>query len=147
MQTKRHTKVGFLGGGSQGESQGLYPGEAVVFDSTCKTSHLYLLGSIAKRLSSIGTENTEENRRYYRQLLLCADDRVNPCIGGVILFHETMYQKAEDGRQFTKVIKDKGGIVGIKVSIACVASNSQAASGNRHCIRACKEVCFCIPVG
>uniref|UniRef100_A0ACB8EW40 Uncharacterized protein n=1 Tax=Sphaerodactylus townsendi TaxID=933632 RepID=A0ACB8EW40_9SAUR len=72
-------------------------------------------GSIAKRLSSIGTENTEENRRYYRQLLFTADDRVNPCIGGVILFHETMYQKADDGRQFTKVIKDKGAVVGIKV--------------------------------
>lgn len=38
-------------------------------------------GSIAKRLQSIGTENTEENRRFYRQLLLTADDRVNPCIG------------------------------------------------------------------
>ncbi|OBS68796.1 hypothetical protein A6R68_02652 [Neotoma lepida] len=39
-------------------------------------------GSIAMRLQSIGTENTEENRRFYRQLLLTADDRVNPCIGG-----------------------------------------------------------------
>ncbi|XP_074160645.1 fructose-bisphosphate aldolase A isoform X4 [Sminthopsis crassicaudata] len=72
-------------------------------------------GSIAKRLQSIGTENTEENRRLYRQLLLTADDRVNTCIGGVILFHETLYQKADDGRPFPKVIKAKGGIVGIKV--------------------------------
>lgn len=72
-------------------------------------------GSIAKRLQSIGAENTEENRRFYRQLLFTADDRVNPCIGGVILFHETMYQKADDGRIFTKVIKDKGALVGIKV--------------------------------
>uniref|UniRef100_A0A286ZYX8 Fructose-bisphosphate aldolase n=1 Tax=Sus scrofa TaxID=9823 RepID=A0A286ZYX8_PIG len=72
-------------------------------------------GSIAKRLQSIGTENTEENRRFYRQLLLTADDRVNPCIGGVILFHETLYQKADDGRPFPQVIKAKGGVVGIKV--------------------------------
>lgn len=72
-------------------------------------------GSIAKRLQSIGTENTEENRRFYRQLLLTADDRVNPCIGGVILFHETLYQKADDGRPFPQVIKSKGGVVGIKV--------------------------------
>uniref|UniRef100_A0A2K6BHW1 Fructose-bisphosphate aldolase n=1 Tax=Macaca nemestrina TaxID=9545 RepID=A0A2K6BHW1_MACNE len=64
---------------------------------------------------SIGTENTEENRRFYRQLLLTADDRVNPCIGGVILFHETLYQKADDGRPFPQVIKSKGGVVGIKV--------------------------------
>nr|XP_042116541.1 fructose-bisphosphate aldolase A-like [Peromyscus maniculatus bairdii] len=72
-------------------------------------------GSIAKRLESIGAENTEENRRCYRQLLLTADDRVNPCIGGVILFHETLYQKADDGRLFPQVIKAKGGVVGIKV--------------------------------
>lgn len=72
-------------------------------------------GSIAKRLQSIGTENTEENRRFYRQLLLTADERVNPCIGGVILFHETLYQKADDGRPFPQVIKSKGGVVGIKV--------------------------------
>ncbi|PNJ33383.1 ALDOA isoform 18, partial [Pongo abelii] len=72
-------------------------------------------GSIAKRLQSIGTENTEENRRFYRQLLLTADNRVNPCIGGVILFHETLYQKADDGRPFPQVIKSKGGVVGIKV--------------------------------
>lgn len=72
-------------------------------------------GSIAKRLSSIGVENTEENRRFYRQLLFTADDRVNHCIGGVILFHETLYHSADDKRKFTQVIKDKGAVVGIKV--------------------------------
>ncbi|EHB10228.1 Fructose-bisphosphate aldolase A [Heterocephalus glaber] len=72
-------------------------------------------GNIAKRLQSIGTENTEENQRFYRQLLLTADERVNPCIGGVILFHETLYQKADGGRHFPQVIKAKGGVVGIKV--------------------------------
>ncbi|MTE28385.1 fructose-bisphosphate aldolase class I, partial [Winogradskyella sp. ZXX205] len=72
-------------------------------------------GSIAKRLSSIGAENTEENRRFYRQLLFTADEKVNPCIGGVITFHETLYHKTDDGVAFTKVIKDKGGVVGIKV--------------------------------
>ncbi|KAM7338523.1 hypothetical protein ACRRTK_002007 [Alexandromys fortis] len=42
--------------------------------------------------------------------------RVNLCIGGgVILFHETLYQKADDGRPFSQVIKSKGSVVGIKV--------------------------------
>uniref|UniRef100_A0A2K5R0R4 Fructose-bisphosphate aldolase n=1 Tax=Cebus imitator TaxID=2715852 RepID=A0A2K5R0R4_CEBIM len=72
-------------------------------------------GSIAKQLQSIGTENTEENLRFYCQLLLTADDRMTPCIGGVILFHGTLYQKADDGRQFPQVIKSKGGVVGIQV--------------------------------
>ncbi|OBS76879.1 hypothetical protein A6R68_16680 [Neotoma lepida] len=33
----------------------------------------------------------------------------------MILFHETLYQKADDGRPFLQVIKSKGGVVGIKV--------------------------------
>jgi fructose-bisphosphate aldolase class I len=72
-------------------------------------------GSIGKRLQSFGTENTKENRQFYRQLLLTAGDLVNSCIGVVILLHETLYGKADDGRPFPQVIKSKGGVVGIKV--------------------------------
>lgn len=73
------------------------------------------LGSVAKRFQSINAENTEENRRLYRQLLFTADDRVAPCIGGVILFHETMYQKTDDGKPFPQYLKERGMVVGIKV--------------------------------
>ncbi|XP_072229180.1 aldolase a, fructose-bisphosphate, b [Leuresthes tenuis] len=72
-------------------------------------------GSVAKRFQSINAENTEENRRLYRQLLFTADDRVKPCIGGVILFHETMYQKTDDGKTFPQFLKERGMVVGIKV--------------------------------
>ncbi len=72
-------------------------------------------GSMAKRLNPIGVENTEENRRLYRQILFSADERIDKCIGGVIFFHETLYQKAEDGTPFAKLIKDRGIVVGIKV--------------------------------
>lgn len=72
-------------------------------------------GSVAKRFQSINAENTEENRRLYRQLLFTADDRVKPCIGGVIFFHETLYQKTDDGKTFPQLIKEKGMVVGIKV--------------------------------
>lgn len=73
------------------------------------------VGSVAKRFQSINAENTEENRRLYRQLLFTADDRVAPCIGGVILFHETMYQKSDDGKPFPQYLKERGMVVGIKV--------------------------------
>ncbi|KAM9452586.1 fructose-bisphosphate aldolase C-like [Salvelinus alpinus] len=73
------------------------------------------VGSMAKRLNQIGVENTEENRRQYRQILFSADDRINSCIGGVIFFHETLYQHADDGTPFVKMIKDRGITVGIKV--------------------------------
>ncbi|XP_041942486.1 aldolase a, fructose-bisphosphate, b [Alosa sapidissima] len=72
-------------------------------------------GSVAKRFQSINTENTEENRRLYRQLLFTADKEIDHCIGGVILFHETLYQKADSGKTFAQVIKDRGWVVGIKV--------------------------------
>ncbi|PNI46926.1 ALDOC isoform 3 [Pan troglodytes] len=73
------------------------------------------VGSMAKRLSQIGVENTEENRRLYRQVLFSADDRVKKCIGGVIFFHETLYQKDDNGVPFIRTIQDKGIVVGIKV--------------------------------
>uniref|UniRef100_A0AAQ4P2E9 Fructose-bisphosphate aldolase n=1 Tax=Gasterosteus aculeatus aculeatus TaxID=481459 RepID=A0AAQ4P2E9_GASAC len=72
-------------------------------------------GSMGKRFSPIGVENTEENRRRYRQLLFTADQRIDNCIGGVIFFHETLYQNTDDGTNFSKLIRDRGLVVGIKV--------------------------------
>ncbi|RXN03893.1 putative serine threonine kinase-like protein [Labeo rohita] len=73
------------------------------------------IGSMGKRLNQIGVENNEENRRLYRQVLFTADDRIDNCIGGVIFFHETLYQNSDDGVPFVKMIKDKGITIGIKV--------------------------------
>ncbi len=70
---------------------------------------------MAKRLAQVGVENTEENRRQYRQILFSADDRINSCIGGVIFFHETLYQHSDNGVAFVKMIRDRGILVGIKV--------------------------------
>ncbi|KAH0512295.1 Fructose-bisphosphate aldolase A [Microtus ochrogaster] len=65
--------------------------------------------SIAKWMQSISTENKEENRHFYCQLLSTLDDHVN-------LFHEMLYQKAHGGHPFPQVIKSKGGgVVDIKV--------------------------------
>ncbi|KAJ4935537.1 hypothetical protein JOQ06_017069 [Pogonophryne albipinna] len=73
------------------------------------------VGSMAKRLAQVGVENTEENRRQYRQILFSADDRVSGYIGGIILFHETLYQNSDAGIPFVKMIRDRGILVGIKV--------------------------------
>lgn len=77
---------------------------------------------MAKRLAQVGVENTEENRRQYRQILFSADDRINSCLGGVIFFHETLYQHSDNGVAFVKLIRDRGILVGIKVSIKCGVS-------------------------
>jgi len=72
-------------------------------------------GTMGKRLANIGAENTEENRRKYRQLLFTCGKALGENISGVILFHETLYQKSDDGTPFVKLIKDMGIIPGIKV--------------------------------
>merc|ERR1711887_149061 len=72
-------------------------------------------GTMGKRLAGIGVENTEDNRRKYRQLLFTCDKALGNSISGVILFHETLYQKADDGTPFADLIKRLGIIPGIKV--------------------------------
>lgn len=73
------------------------------------------IGSMEKRLTPLGLDNTEENRRVYRQLLFCGDSQLSQCISGVILFDETLYQKTDSGVRFTDVLKAQGIIPGIKV--------------------------------
>ncbi|EDW84122.1 uncharacterized protein Dwil_GK13312 [Drosophila willistoni] len=71
-------------------------------------------------LQSIGLENTEENRRNYRQLLFTSEAKIAENISGVLLFHETLYQKTDDGVPFVEVLRKKGIIPGIKVDKSCV---------------------------
>lgn len=78
------------------------------------------VGTMGKRLQDIGVENTEENRRRYRQLLFTTDKEISNYISGVILFHETLYQKADDGTPFVKLIQDLGILPGIKVDTGTV---------------------------
>jgi fructose-bisphosphate aldolase class I len=71
-------------------------------------------GTIKKRFDSIGVESTEENRRFYRQLLFTASG-MEEYIGGVILYDETIRQSSDDGTPFAEVLASKGAIPGIKV--------------------------------
>jgi len=72
------------------------------------------MGTIEKRLTSIGVKSTESNRRNYRNLLLSAPG-MEKYISGVILFDETMRQKSDSGITFPKLLLKKGVIPGIKV--------------------------------
>lgn len=72
-------------------------------------------GSMTKKLDPLGLQNNEENRRLYRQVLFTTDKSVGQYLGGVIFFHETFYQKADDGRTFVQCVKDMGVVPGIKL--------------------------------
>ncbi len=72
-------------------------------------------GTIGKRFANINVENTEENRRLYRQLLFTTDKTYAQNISGVILFDETFRQSTDDGKRFVDVLKEVGVVPGIKV--------------------------------
>jgi fructose-bisphosphate aldolase, class I len=71
-------------------------------------------GTIKKRFDSIGVESSEETRRAYRELLFTTEG-AEEFIGGVILFDETIRQKASDGTPFPRLLESKGIVPGIKV--------------------------------
>jgi fructose-bisphosphate aldolase class I len=72
-------------------------------------------GTIKKRFDAIGVESTEDNRRDYRELLFRSADAMKNHISGVILYDETIWQKAKDGTPLVKLIEQAGSIPGIKV--------------------------------
>ncbi len=72
-------------------------------------------GTIKKRFDAIGVENTEGNRRDYRELLFRTEAAMTQHISGVILFDETIRQRAEDGTPLVEIIAESGAIPGIKV--------------------------------
>ncbi len=72
-------------------------------------------GTIKKRFDAIKVESTEENRRDYRELLFRTEEAMKNHISGVILYDETIRQKAKDGTPLVDLIKKAGSIPGIKV--------------------------------
>ena len=76
--------------------------------------------TIAKRFAAIGVESTAELRRAYRSLLL-ATPGLGEHICGVILFEETLAQKADDGTPLPQLAATQGIVAGIKVDAGKIA--------------------------
>ncbi|TPM04718.1 class I fructose-bisphosphate aldolase [Mesorhizobium sp. B2-3-10] len=72
-------------------------------------------GTIKKRFDVIGVESTPDSRRDYREMMFRAKDAMAKYISGVILYDETIRQKAADGTPLVDIIKAAGAIPGIKV--------------------------------
>ncbi len=71
-------------------------------------------GTIGKRFDSINVENTEENRRAYRDMLFTTKG-IGDTISGVILYDETLRQKSADSTSFVELLNKNGVLPGIKV--------------------------------
>ncbi|MFL5992055.1 MAG: class I fructose-bisphosphate aldolase [Rubrobacteraceae bacterium] len=76
-------------------------------------------GTIGKRFEAVGIESSEDSRRAYREMLFTTPN-IGEYLSGVILFEETLGQKASDGRPLAKVLEDQGIIPGIKVDKSTV---------------------------
>jgi len=71
-------------------------------------------GTIGKRFDSIEVENTEPNRRAYRELLFTTEN-LQEHISGVIMYEETIHQSTKEGKNFVQLLREKGIYSGIKV--------------------------------
>ena len=70
--------------------------------------------TMTKRLASVNVESNEKNRLVFRETLFSSRS-MKECIGGVILYDETIRQKASNGKTIPELIESNGGVTGIKV--------------------------------
>ncbi len=71
-------------------------------------------GTMTKRLDSVNVPSTSENRLMFRETLFTASSMTD-CIGGVILYDETIKQSSSKKKKITELISEMGSLPGIKV--------------------------------
>lgn len=71
-------------------------------------------GTIGQRFDGIQVENTEVNRRAYRELLFTAPE-IEQSVSGVIFFEETVDQATSEGENFVQLLRKRGIHAGIKL--------------------------------
>ena len=71
-------------------------------------------GTMTKRLEAVKVNSTPENRLSFREILFSSEG-MNDCIGGVILYDETINQTSSSGKSIPELISSSGAVPGIKV--------------------------------
>ena len=71
-------------------------------------------GTMTKRLQSVNVESTPENRILFRETLFSSKS-MSKCIGGVILYDETLKQKTSNGKNVPELLSKSESFPGIKV--------------------------------
>ena len=81
-------------------------------------------GTMTKRLDDVNVPSTPENRLLFREILLSSES-MKDCIGGVILYDETINQLSSSSKSIPDMISESGAVPGIKVDTgAKVLANS-----------------------
>tara|TARA_Y100001970_G_scaffold40801_1_gene50312 strand:- start:3707 stop:4717 length:1011 start_codon:yes stop_codon:yes gene_type:complete len=82
-------------------------------------------GTMTKRLDAVNVNSSPESRLIFRQTLFSSESMKN-CIGGVILYDETISQSTETGEKIPDLILKSGAVPGIKVDTgAKILANSK----------------------
>ena len=71
-------------------------------------------GTMTKRLDSVNVESSSKNRLIFRETLFGSESMKN-CIGGVILYDETIKQSTTSGKKIPELISESKSVPGIKV--------------------------------
>ena len=71
-------------------------------------------GTMTKRLNSVKVESNAQNRLLFRETLFSSTS-MKDCIGGVILYDETIKQSSSSGKKVPELILDSNAVPGIKV--------------------------------
>jgi fructose-bisphosphate aldolase class I len=71
-------------------------------------------GTMTKRLEAVNIQSSPENRLLFREILFASESMID-CIGGVILFDETINQTSNYGKTIPTMISETGAVPGIKV--------------------------------
>ena len=71
-------------------------------------------GTMTKRLESVNIQSSPENRLLFRETLFTADS-MKDCIGGVILYDETINQKSNNGKIIPSIISETGAVPGLSL--------------------------------
>ncbi|MDC1033546.1 fructose-bisphosphate aldolase class I [Candidatus Pelagibacter sp.] len=82
-------------------------------------------GTMTKRLDTVNIPSTPKNRLIFRETLFTSES-MKECIGGVILYDETINQSSSSGKTIPDLISESGAVPGIKVDTgAKVLANSK----------------------
>ena len=82
-------------------------------------------GTMTKRLENVQVPSTPENRLLFRETLFSSTSMKN-CIGGVILYDETIKQIASSKKKISELISETGAVPGIKVDTGAKALSNSA---------------------
>ena len=81
--------------------------------------------TMTKRLDNVNVKSSPENRLLFREILFSSKS-MKDCIGGVILYDETIRQISSNKKTIPKLIESSGALPGIKVDTgAKVLANSK----------------------